>query len=235
MSEFSRLSGVLFEPTKAFTDIAKRPSFWVPLLLSILAAITFVALIEQHIGVGEILRQRMEASPQSAEQYAQMPAQQRDTAIKVTGVVMYLAAVFFPPFISLISAAVLLAIVSIMSAGVRFAQLFAILCYASIPRIISTALSIVVMFLKKPDEFNMNNPLAFNPGAFMDPKASSKFVYALASSLDLFTLWTILLIAVGIKAAAGKRISFGGALTAVVVPWLILVFIGAALAGVFGG
>ena len=89
------------------------------------------------------------------------------------------------------------------------------------------------MFLKSPDEFNLINPLAFNPAAFMDPINSSKFLYTLAMSLDLFTIWGILLTAIGLKAAAGKRLSFGGALFAVVLPWAILVLIGASVAGAF--
>jgi hypothetical protein len=52
-------------------------------------------------------------------------------------------------------------------------------------------------------------------------------------SFDLFTIWTILLTAVGLKAAAGNRLSFGGALFAVVLPWAILVLGGASLAGMF--
>jgi hypothetical protein len=58
-------------------------------------------------------------------------------------------------------------------------------------------------------------------------------LYTLAMSLDLFTIWVILLTATGLKAAAGKRLSFGGALFAVVLPWAILVLGGASLAGLF--
>jgi len=43
----------------------------------------------------------------------------------------------------------------------------------------------------------------------------------------------ILLTAIGLKAAAGKRLSFGGALFAVVLPWAVLVLIGATVAGIF--
>jgi len=67
----------------------------------------------------------------------------------------------------------------------------------------------------------------------MDPINTPKFLYTLAMSFDLFTIWTILLTAVGIKAAAGKRLSFGGALFAVVLPWAVLVLIGATVAGMF--
>jgi hypothetical protein len=95
-------------------------------------------------------------------------------------------------------------------------------------------LTIVVMFLKNPDEFNIQNPLAFNPAAFLDPLQTSKFVYSLASSLDLFSFWAIGLIAIGLKAAAGKRLSFGGALFAVLLPWALFVFVKAAFAGIGG-
>jgi hypothetical protein len=54
-----------------------------------------------------------------------------------------------------------------------------------------------------------------------------------ASSLDLFVIWTILLMATGLKAAAGKKLTFTGALVAVVVPWLVVVLGKAAMAGVF--
>src|ERR1035438_309477 len=60
----------------------------------------------------------------------------------------------------------------------------------------------------------INNPLAFNPGALMDP---------LASSFELFSFWTILLPATGLKAAAGKKLSFGGALFSVLLPWAVVV------------
>ena len=74
----------------------------------------------------------------------------------------------------------------------------------------------------------------FNPGAFMDPQTSPKFVYSLASSLDLFTIWILLLVATGLKAAAGKKLSFGGALFAVMLPWAVIILGKAALAGLTG-
>jgi hypothetical protein len=58
-------------------------------------------------------------------------------------------------------------------------------------------------------------------------------MYSLASSLDLFVFWTIFLMATGIKAAAGKKLSFGGALCAVALPWAVFILGKAALAGVF--
>ena len=102
------------------------------------------------------------------------------------------------------------------------------------PGVIFTALAIAVMFMKPPDDFNLQNPLVFNPGAFMDPTTTSKFLYSLASALDLFTIWTLLLIGIGLKAAGGRKLSMGGAMTAVFLPWVLFILCAAGVASMFG-
>jgi Yip1 domain len=238
MSELSRLTGVFFEPKKAFEDIATRPAFWVPLILTIVAGLIFSALLGQHVGWAEVIRQQSQLNARQAQQLEQLPPEQREkaTALQITlaPILSYAASILGRPIGYLIVGAILLGIVrGIMSAPIKFKQMYAILCYASLPGIIQTALKTVVMFLKKSEEFNIINPLAFNPAAFMDYNSSSKFAYTIASSLDVFTIWGILLIAVGLKAAGGKKLSFAGALTAVALPWAILVLIGASFAGLF--
>ena len=234
MSEISRVTGVFFEPAKTFEDVAARPSFLVPLILVLLFALVYLFLFAQHVGWERMLRHQFEMSSRTA----QMPPEQREAAIqmqlKFVPVFGYFGVLLGVPIFDLIWAAVLLGIVKgIMSVPVRFKQVFAIVCYAAMPSLIFTALAMVVMFMKNPDDFNMQNPLVFNPGAFMDPVTSSKFLYSLASSLEVFGIWTLVLIAIGLKAAGGRRMSFGGALAAVFVPWGIWVLGKAALAGMF--
>jgi hypothetical protein len=237
ISEFSRVTGVFFEPTKTFADIAARPRWIVPLLLLILASVAYVAMIGQRVGWERTIRQQIENNPQME----QMTPEQRERGVamglRFATVGAYTSSILGVPIMNLIVAGVLTGIVAgILSAGVKFKQVFAVVCYAGLTGVIFSILAIAVMFLKNPEEFNIKNPLAFNPAAFMDPLASSKFTYSLAGSLDLFSIWTILLIATGLKAAAGKKLSFGGALAAVVVPWAVLVLGRAALAntGLFG-
>src|ERR1019366_8006425 len=120
-----------------------------------------------------------------------------------------------------------------MGAGgsLNFKQMFAISAYAMLPGFISSILAIVVMFIKNPDEFNLQNPLAFNLGAFMEPPPNSgKFLYSLATSFDLFSFWTILLLATGISVAA-RKFSFAKAIVAVVLPWAVYVLIKSAWTG----
>jgi len=237
MGEFSRITGVFFEPKKTFEDIARRPTWIVPMVLTIIFALLFCVAVGQRIGWDNVAQQQFD------QKAAKMTPDQRQQALqglelskKITPIIAYVGSIIGPPIIYLICAGVLLGIVAgLMSAGIRFKQVFAIMCYSGMPGILAAILMVVVVFLKtNPADYDIRHPLAFNAGAFMDPDTSSKFVYSLATAIDVFSIWKILLIAVGLKAAAGKRLSFGGALFAVVAPWVVLVVIGAALAGVFG-
>jgi hypothetical protein len=234
MGEFSRIVGVFFEPSKTFADIAQRPGWIVPMVLVILAAIGAVAVMSQRIGWERILRHQMETNTRMQQMTPEQKEQSLAVQMKFASVGSYAGVIAGVPIVNLVVAAVLLGIAGgIMSGGMRFKQVFAVVCYSGLPGVISAILTIVVIFLKNPDDFNYQNALAFNVGAFLDPNATSKFVYSLAGSLDLFVIWTILLMATGLKAAAGKKLTFTGALVAVVAPWAVVVLGKAAMAGMF--
>lgn len=234
MGEFSRLTGIFFEPKKAFADIAQRPRWIVPMVLVILAVICVTTTMSQRIGWERMFRQQAATSSRVQQMTPEQREQTLAMQIKFASVGAYAAALVGVPLYNVVVAAVLLGIAGgILSGGLKFKQVFAIVCYSGLPGVLSAILTIAVIFLKNPDEFNFQNPLAFNVGAFMDPTTTSKFVYSLASSMDLFVFWTMFLMATGLKTAAGKKLTFGGALFAVMLPWAIWVVGKSALAGAF--
>lgn len=232
MGAFARITGVFFEPGKTFADIGRKPTWVIPLLLLIAVTIAVTFTMGQKIGWEQMVRQQMEANPRTAQLPAEQREQQIAMGVRFGSMFAYAIPVFMPVYYLILSG-VLLAVTAMMSAGLKFKQVFAVVVHANLPGLVSAVLMIVVMFLKNPSDFNAQNPLAFNPAAFMDPLTSSKFLYSLASSLDLFSFWIIFLLATGLHAAAGKRLSFGGALTAVIAPWAIWVLGKSALAGLF--
>jgi len=235
MSEISRLAGVIFEPGKTFEDVAQRPTWLVPLLLIMVVNCIYIGLFSQHVGWERFMRQQIESSSRGQQMDPAVREQAIQTQTKIAPVFGYVGAIIGTPLIFLICAGVLMAIVAgIMSAPVRFKQVFAVMCYAGIASVIAVALAIVVMFLKNPADFDLQNPTMFNVGAFMDPEHASKFLDSLAGAIDLFAIWSILLIATGLRAAAGKRrLSFGGALFSVVLPWAVFVLGRAAFKSMF--
>ena len=237
MSEGSRLLGVFFEPGKTFADIAERPRWLVPLLIGILSAVLLIYLFNRHVGWESSLERAMDNN----RFVQQLTPEQRqialDRQLRLVPVFSYIGAILGVPITLLLAAGLATVIIrGLLGTPIRFVQAFAAIAYAFLPRVVYQGLSISVMFLKNPDEFDLQNAFASNPGAFMDPQKSSRFLYTVASQLDVFSIWVILLVAVGLKAAGGKRLSFGGALFAVVLPWAVYVLVrgGLAAAGLGG-
>jgi hypothetical protein len=236
MSEVSRIANVYFDPKKAFTDIVAQPRFIVPLVLLIVLACAFTYTYTTRVGWERYIRQTMENNPRTQN----MTPEQRETQIqagaKFAPVFGYVGSLIFIPVAALVIAGVLLLVAKMMGAGdsLNFKRMFAISSYAMLPGLISSILAIVVMFIKNPDEFNLQNPLAFNLGAFLEPPPSSgKFIYSVATSIDLFSFWTIALLAVGISVGA-RKFTFSKALLAVVIPWIVMVLAKGGWAAMFG-
>src|SRR5882672_5942475 len=163
MSEVSRIFGVFFEPSKTFADIAARPRWVVPLLLVMVTSIAFMAVFSQKVGWERMMRQQMESSSRTANMPAEQKEQLIQTQARFAPIFGYGFALIGLPLYYMITAGALTGIVSgIMSAGVKFKQVFAIMAYAGLTGLVSALLSILVMFLKKPEDFDLRNPLMFN-------------------------------------------------------------------------
>lgn len=234
MGPLARLIGVFFEPSKTFEDIARRPTFMVPLVLVIVFGIGFFAAFSQRVGWEKTIREKMESNSQAQQLSAEQREQQITIGAKVTSIAMYGFVVVGTPAMDLAIAGILLGIAAgMMSAQIRFKQAFAVVCWSFVVTAISMTLGVVVMFLKNPEDFDLKNPLMSNLGALFEPDMPNKFIHSVAASLDVFVIWVMLLMATGLKAAGGKRFSFGSALFAVVLPWGIFVLGRAALTAIF--
>lgn len=221
LSEFERLLGVFFSPSKAFADIARLPRWWIPVILLGMVSTIFLNAYSRRVGFERVVRQAIEQSSRADT----MSAQQREQAIAVgTNIARFAAygAVVSSLFAIFITALVLLFMANnLMGADIKLGGMMGVVSYAFLPQVLMTALSMLVMSLKSPDDFDLRNPLLFNLGAFL-PTDSPQWEKGLAASFDLFSFWIIGLIAIGISAAAPK-IKFGKALTAVLFPWALFV------------
>lgn len=225
MSEPARLAAVFFDPKRAFADIAARPRWWAPFLITIVVALAFVALYSQRIGWEYYLERALESNPRmeslSAEQRQRIVEQQAG----LVAAFGYVGAVAGSAVSLLVIAGVLLfASNLLLGAAATFRQTFAVACYGSLPNVLAGLLGILMMFLKHPEDFDLENPTAFNIGAYLDPAATPKWLVAAAGSIDLFSIWVILLLALGIR-SVGRKVSYGSALAVMVGLWLVWVLL----------
>jgi hypothetical protein len=90
-------------------------------------------------------------------------------------------------------------------AGAKFAQSFSIVAHAGLVGIVSTPLFLLVLFLKPPGTIDPDNPLATNLAVLL-PEESAKWLVTLCKSLDIFSLWTLILIAIGFAAVNPRKL-----------------------------
>jgi hypothetical protein len=209
MSEAARLAGVFFSPGKAFADIARRPRWWIPVILSAILSTVFLNAFTQRVGWESVIRPAIERSPNTQN----MTAPQREQLIRTPVLALF--------YVFIVAVILMFLFDTLMSAGIGLKRMMGIVAYGFLPLAIQTVLSMVVLYLKEPDEFNLQNPLMFNLGAYLSPDSPAA-LRALGSSLDLFSLWIIVLLGIGVAAAA-RKMSVGKAIAAIGLPWVLFV------------
>jgi hypothetical protein len=234
LSEPQRLVNTFFAPSKTFTDIRRNASWWVPFLLVSIFSISFFVMVDKKVGFDQVAR-TMFANSKAIQQLD--PAQQEQAYSRtITGFKAgeYGAPIFVLIYV-LITAAVLMGTFNfMMDAQVSFNQSMAIVMYGWLPGILSAILAILALAFGDPEGFRMDNPVGTNPAHFMDPATTSKFLYAVLTSVDVISLWIVILIGIGFALNAKKKISTGAAVGTVAVWYFIAKLCGAAFAALRG-
>ena len=234
LGHFDRLVGVLFDPAPAFADVAARPAgWWLPLLLLTIITVGFIFAFTERVGWERFMRQQLEQSSRTQ----QMPVEQREEVLRqqlrFVPIFSHIQGALAWPLITLVVGGAFLFVFNILLwAQLTFRQIYAVVCYGNLPHALGGLLAGVVMFIKDPADFDLQNPVASNLGAFLDPSTTSKWLVSAASSFDLFSLWVLLLLATGFAAAA-RKISWSKSFTWVVVTWGLWVVVKSGAAWIF--
>jgi hypothetical protein len=201
LSEGQRLLYTFTAPTRTMADLRRNASWWVPWLLVSIFSVAFSYTVDKKIGWGQVMETQIQSNPKTAEKMEKMPADQREKIMKmqVTGARV---AGYAGPVITLL----MLAIVAVVLMGIfnfgfgtklRFNDLMGVTAYSFLPSIFNTLLIILVMFFVEGDQFDIKSPLATNPGYFVP--ASMPFLKGVLGAFDVFTIWQLFLIAVGVS------------------------------------
>lgn len=235
LSEGARIIDTFIAPSKTFTDLKRNASWWAPFLLMLVISTIFVYSAGQKIGFRKIMENQMEAQPKAQARLEKLPADQRETQMaagaKFTGVISYVFPVITLVIWLIIATALFATFKFAAGADVSFKVSFAIVVYSALPLMMKTLLALVsVVAGMSPDSFSFQNPVATNPGYFMNP-SDNVFLYSLASGVDIFMIWTLVLTAIGFTCVS--KVKTGTSYAIVFGWWAFFTLAGAALAGGF--
>lgn len=237
-SAWGRLIGVLVSPVRTFESIAGRPT-WAPafILLWVLGSASYV-LAWQKVDPGEVREATREQLAGQRGMSEEQREQALDQAVEFTPIMGAGCSVVMPPIAYLVSALLLWVALKIAGGTISFPTSFAVTVHGMMPWAIAALLAVPIVLAAEAigyRDLQGGNLLASSAAAFA-PEGAGQVVRALLGSLDVFSFWTIALLAVGFAIAA--KVSRGKAAVAVVVLWLVWVVVKVALAAVgeaFGG
>ncbi len=224
MSFLSRVVGVFFSPGETFDDIARKPNILAPLIVGILATMAFSEVMLVKIGMERIVRTQLEQSGRLSSMTPDQVEQAVSQGAKVGAIITHLIGPVVVPIVMLIIAAVGLGIVNlIFGAKTKFSTAFSVTCYANMIGVLGTLLGIVMMLFGDPEHFNSNAPVPTSLGFFMDQAHTSKPLFALATSLDLFTFWFMAVLGIGFAATTNRKAKSSSVFMAFLAVWVLYV------------
>lgn len=197
----ARVMNVYLSPRAAYTAVAERPQVLGVLLLVIviMAAAQFVFL-STEVGRNATMDQQISAvrafgvtvTDQMVQQMQSRMAYARYTsAISV--------AVILPIFAAIMAGLVLMIFTAIMGGGATYKQVFAVVVHSQLIGVLQQFVTLPVAYLRQ--EIVSPTRLA----VFFPMLNDTSFLYYLFSAIDLFYLWSVVNLAIGIAVLYKRR------------------------------
>lgn len=234
LSETERIVDTFIAPSKTFTDIKRNASWWVPWLLMSVIGLAMVVVVDKKLGMDTAYENQLRMSPKQMDKIDAMPADQKAQTMRMgTAITRYFA--YGWPLVSIVFVAIMAAVLMAtfnfgFGAEVKFAQAMAVSMYAFLPSIIKTLIATAVVGAGGAEGFTLQNPVASNLGGLADP-ASSHFLYSVLSSIDVFTIWTLVLTGIGYSCIT--RVKRGTCMGVVFGWWIVVTLVGSAIGALF--
>lgn len=224
LTQVERSLNMFYAPTKTFADIRRNKSWWMPFLILTLFGYLFAGTALMKVGPRGLAEGSIRNNPTQTEKMQNATPEDRARIISVTGIGMQVSLMALPVLTLLFCAigALLLWVGFnfILGGAGTYSVMFAVTIFSFLPGILRSVLTTAVILFGDTENFNLNDPIGTNPGFYMGSDASV-FLKTLLSSIDLFSLWALILMAVG--GAIVSRVKVRGGVLMVGIVWLLFV------------
>ena len=241
MSVGARLAGIFFEPSNVFQNLRAHPRWLVALVLIAALGYGYSLAFTRRVTPERIAEFTTEKVVESgfvpAEAAERMKADQIEAAKSparvAAGAVGHFTSVFV---ITAIIAALYMLAVMVFGGRIGYWQALSVAVYAALPAIIiDKLLSLVILYLKSPDDLHpvlgQNTLVTDNLGALFSP-AQNPVLFSLASAIGVLSFYRLWMLATGLRHGS-ERLSKGSAWAVAIIFWLIVVLFGVVMSLLF--
>ncbi|HUL17244.1 MAG TPA: YIP1 family protein [Terriglobales bacterium] len=233
ISPVGRLFGVLFSPGKTFEDIVRKPNWVLPSLVLLIFSVIATVCLVQRVDWNDVVRSQIEKSSASSQLTAEQKDQRAAMGAKVAPIIAYVGSVLGPVVLLLLVGLIMWGAYALLG-GVNsgFPTAFSITAHSFMPTLVGTPIFLIILFLKPKGTIDIENPMATNLAAFL-PGDTAKWLFTLCKSIDIFTIWSLILIAIGFAAVNPKKVKTGKAMGIAFGVWIAYVVVRTGIAWVF--
>jgi Yip1 domain len=229
-----RVLGALVAPEDTFRSLAARPTWLAPLLVTVVLVTVITAMVSARLDLAQVIRHQLAASG------SQPSLEQIDQSIeRVKKLQPYLAlfqGLVATPAVYLLGALLLWVGFKMLGSDMSYKASFATCLYGMLPLgLVQALLAIPVIWNRASftqDEARSGSFLASNLAAWA-PEGVGAVARTLLGSVDLFSIWTIVLLVIGYRVVA--RVSRAAAIGVVLGIWLLGVALKVALVAIAPG
>jgi hypothetical protein len=225
----ARIPGALFSPGPTFESIARRPTWLAPLLLWTAVSVVVTMMLIPRIDWERVTRQGLERRHQTVPE-DRLPAIVEQSK-KIGSIISWFFGLAWPAIASLFVAVVIWGSFKAFGWDTSFRQAFGATTHALVPNVLKALLLLPIALQRETiDPEGIGDLLRSNLG-FLVERDSAKVVHVLLQSVDIFALWSLILLVIGFASAA--KVSRKSAAGVVIALWFVLILIKAGWAAMF--
>jgi hypothetical protein len=209
LSQLERVVDTFVAPSKTFADILRNASWWLPFLITVVLSLLFSYVVLHRVGIPALVDNVIHSSGALEDRIAN--SSPGDAARMRAGIAMQFNFMYVYPVLALIFglivSGVLLGTANFVFGGrARYKQMLAVWFYATLPLAFIGLLTVITIYAgMTSDSFNIKNTVGTNVGYYLQGGATPRWLVTLLSSVDVFAIWTALLLTLGISIIAGIK------------------------------
>jgi Yip1-like protein len=240
-----RLTGTLISPGETFKDVNRKPTWVVPVIIGMITVLgsTLFFNWRVHPDWDTIMRTQIKKGMErSGRELSEEQIQQQVTIAKKIQSFSPIIAVVFTPVFYVVLAGIFALGLLLIQAQTTFKKILSVVCWSNAAVGLIGVLVVIASLLIRDEEslrsIDPSQPAGIVPtnlGAFL-PSDVSAPLKSIAASVDIFTIWLLILLTIGFAAiAGGRKITTSKTGRVVFGLWIIWVLVKAGFSAVFRG
>ena len=225
MNLLSRIIGIFTSPGATFHAIAAKPKWIVPAIIIILISLGTTYLLRDVI----LQEQRVKTEEQLIKRG--VDSSQKETILdkneKITSIAMYPGALVVTAVMFVIVAAIWLFVSNVVLGGqATFNQMLGVSVYRGFIPLVGGLIKAPLMISQQTVNIH------FSLATFMSEEATDTFLYKFLAQIELFNVWSIIVLCIGIAVVSKLNVKK-------VWPWVAIIYLlwfvgSASVSGLFG-